>query len=106
MRAAIVVGCGLAVVFLLRVLAAFVSDYRHTATASGFSKAGVRFSNSRRLVTMKDAIRSKGSMGANEKIAAGMTLGTVLTLPVYASWERGRAATPFDVKRQMRARGR
>jgi len=105
-RAAMAVGCSLAVIFLLRVLAAFVSDYRRTARASGFARSRFRMSHARRLVKMKDAMQSKGSTETNEKIAAGMTLGTVLTLPVYASWETVRAASPFDVKRQLKAKNR
>lgn len=100
------VGSGLAVVFLLWVLAAFVSDYWRTARASRFTKGEIRLSSDRQPATMKNAMRSERSIDANEKIAMGMTLGTVLTLSVYASWETIPAAFPFDAKRQLRTNNR
>lgn len=100
------VGCGLAVVFLLRVLAAFVSDYWRTARASRFRKSEARVSSGRQMATIKKAIHSKDSSDASGKTPMGMTLGTVLTMPVYASWETIRAASSFDVRRDLKAKHR
>ena len=106
MRTATALGCSLAVVFLLRVLAAFVADYWRTKGASGFMRPEIRFSNRKQLATMKNTVQGKGSTDASEKIAMGMTLGTVLTLPVYAKWETIQAASPLDRTRKLKVRNR
>ncbi len=103
MKFLLAIACGVAVLFLLRVLAAFLLEYLYITTAYTVATED-RSSIDKQSVTIKNAVRSKGSIDAGEKIAKELTLGTVLTLPVYANWETSQAASSLGRNRKMRSK--